>query len=364
MAKYAIVTDNTSALLLAARLEYQGHEVVILDTEDHLNLHNLKSLIQLGWIPARESVRAEYQILEKFLQTSFIGPSIVAEPLMFENHSTAPFVGFGESKSNSVYPLSQYNVSQFHSLQISWSDLLLQLRQNIKAEIIPFCEFTEVETTADQVKSITVNGTKKITADHFIFNAEPKLLLSLLPTTELNSRFRTRINRTKSWSRLTLQFTHNQAHHTDSSLLFLSASNINDPPLVGQFETQLNKPEGPTHISTWETYIDVEGLDNPEEITTLIRTLKRRIRKFFPNMEERMKESISLDIQGYGDFAWTKENNELNQLFNNFLVISPLLSSEVGLAQCVDCFSALDADLQNIPTNADFPTSLLNEKSL
>jgi hypothetical protein len=325
----AIVTDNEAGLILASQLEQQGHSVTLLDTGDQALSRINRSRVALPFYPDTPEVRAALEKLNLTYET------VEAAPISLDSGEMRPFIGFGDNKSLAVSTLSRFNVSTQLQVKTSVDERLSEIRSHLKAKAINYCELTRFDWLGDKIEKLVINGSQEIFADEFVFLISPREFLSFMSNDELGGRLRSRIAKTQNLARVTLEYQHAETPATLPSQdpihlnpIFLIPNQADQEPCIGQIFTQQKS-------SIWETYIDNDLAEDAEYVSTVLKTMKRLIRRTITNLEEKPREYLTVTPASAADFSWVHEQKEFQKMAPN-LLISPVLSyHHTGFIQCV-----------------------------
>ncbi|MCB0350235.1 MAG: hypothetical protein KDD38_03565 [Bdellovibrionales bacterium] len=344
----AIISDSFAGLILATHLERDGHSVTLIDIGDCLKSQKLRHGQQLPFYPAS----SELKIALESLNTLIVEPVVITEqelqPLTFEDGTLKPFVGFGDSKSAAVQPLSRLNSSQSFELNCSLQDAVEGLTSCLKTKPFTYSEISKIEFSASKIDKIIINGSQEVIADHYVFLNSPREILDFLPEENLGARVRSRIMKSARWARVALEMQHEKPLFDGSNLIFLIPNQDEQDPCVGQFRISELDSAAPTYHSVWETYINTELSDDAESVANVIKGMRKLIRKAFPDLEARPKEIISVIPQSAADYAWLLDQKDITQVADNLTIYPATASSHLGIAQSIMSAHAAYLSIQNI----------------
>jgi hypothetical protein len=222
------------------------------------------------------------------------------------------------------------------------------LRANLKAKAHAFSELTRLEWSGDKVEKLVINGNQEIFSDLFVFLISPREYLNFLNSDELGGRVRSRIAKTPVLARLTLEFQHSQpietvvaAQEIGRNPIVLVPNQADQEPCVGLIFAEKQS-------SSWETYIENELSEDAEYVSSVLKTMKRLIRRTITNLEEKPREFLNVTPGAAADFSWIGEAKDLHGLANNVLFAPTLSNPTTGIAQCI--IGSIDAYAKVIST--------------
>ena len=334
--KIVIVGQNTSAFLSAYALTQLGYKVTLI--ENGSTSEKLNSVIGAAEIEAVISDASTFEAaawLESVLKISTISTEVEMSPATFDNGETKTFLGFGDSAYQSIAPLSAYNLNRTLKFKPYLTQLMTSLRHQTNFELISYSEVTSIDDLDQKIRSITLNGEKKIEADFFIFTEHPKTLASILPADVIGTRIKGKIAKTSTWTEIRLIFQHKAPLFIPDHVLYLLPPSIRNEPFIGQFQ-QVDLNDSTTYRSVWQSYVESELAEDPEVISTTMKHMKKTLQKAFPQTDEFAKEQfIVLNPDSYGDFSWAKDGFGFEADLTNMILAMPLLYPTPGIMGCV-----------------------------
>jgi hypothetical protein len=348
-----IVSDNEAGLILAALLENAGQSVTLIDTGDQVLSKLGQNQAALPFFPNTPELTQALSVLRDLCAKVSNNETVPFEtvtaesaPLTLDGGTLVSFVGFGDSKSPAVPMLSRLNIPEQLLMTGSLTECLAVLRSNLKAKAHAFSELTRIEWAAGKVEKILINGNQEIFSDLFVFLISPREYLNFLNSDELGGRVRSRIAKTPNLARLTLEYQHNQSPETVPAAqpvgrnpIFLVPNQADQAPCVGLIFAEKQS-------STWETYIENELSEDAEYVSSVLKTMKRLIRRAIPGLEEKPKEFLTVTTSAAADFSWIYEAKDLHELAANMLFSPTLAMPGTGMAQCI--IAAVDAYTKTI----------------
>lgn len=370
----AIVSDNLAGFILAARLERAGLKTILIHTGDGSTDSLLKPLLNrqtLSYFPAADALRSALKDLGDLCGQKLFGEShsdsngdsgshsdVIELPLLtFTENALKPFVGFGEAKNPAVQILSKYNVTQRLNVTSELPQHLAALLNGIQGQRYNFVELNEFNFDGETIDKLKVNVGQEISADHFVFMNSPQMLLNLLPSELVGARTRSRIAKTPVFTEVALVLEHAAPLLTNENLIFLTQSNDQLEPCVGQclgpYIGQATQPEAggellPRFRSVWLTYIKEELCEDAEYVSTVIRNMRRQIRKAFSLSVEPATVFLTVTNQASADFSWLGEQKDIELIAKNLTIVPAFSSRFTGVAQSIDSAAAASAQIYRI----------------
>jgi hypothetical protein len=358
----AFVFGSTPSTLLTARLlELQSYSVKIFDPGNHFNLESPHFLTpEVAAIPATDYFRECLTGLAKAADTEVQIETNDLSPITWGDNQFEGFLGFGDRKYNSIPALSRHHLNSSWVISPTLNSLFLDALRNFKGETIPFSEVSKLNCSASSIDSVEINGAKTLEADLYVFAQSPREMIPFLPSEFLSERDWTKLNRSPSWSKLTIEVPVTCQDWAANQNCFL-LPNSND------FEPWIGLP-GQTP-SIWVSYLPEDKTENPEAIGAEIRQLKKLLSKVFPGLDENAPEpGIHLDPEAAGSYAWMESGQKIENSLEKSLFVSEILSDYAGLAASMDSsFKALERllSLKDNPTQSrDAKPTILDSNPL
>lgn len=362
----AIISNNDMGLILASQLEKDGQHVILVDTDDSFSTQNITHR-ELPFFPDTVEARAAIVNLNSLFVDHLHYEVLSSEPLTFEDGQLKPFLGFGDNKNNTVSILSRYNAHSRLLLDQPLEAKMQKLREELKCKVLKFSELTRFEISGSEAQKLIINGNQDIFADHFVFNLSPNLLVPLISGDQITSRTRSRIAKTPAWARITLELIHNHPLMAPQHTLFLLSNQADGPFIVGLQADSPHAAASGTHSSIWECYIDNQFIEDTEYMSTIIKNMRKLIRRAYPQAETQTREVLTITPQAIADFNWLSEREEYMQPADNLTLFPPFNNHANGLPGCVIGASVLHEDLKELfradQAPHEHPTVLENSTS-
>jgi hypothetical protein len=153
---------------------------------------------------------------------------------------------------------------------------------------------TKFNFTEDKLTHVTVNGTKQIYANNFIFAGNVRDLAVLMPDEFLNLRAKAKLKKDTAWMGLCLDLFHEiqpELQAVEKNNLFILNGTTDDDigPCVGRFNTADTQTQPAHQVSQWMSFVDVDTAEETENIAEVLKKMKRQIKRAFPEMAENIK---------------------------------------------------------------------------
>lgn len=332
--KVAIFSDDISGSVLAHILQNHGCSVLHYDLNSSGTSNSLKTEARPYLLPNTELLYTSLQNLSSALNINIDIHTQEVSPQTFKDSTLVPFVGFGESKSAAITPLSEYNYREHIETNPHLQSLIADVTNNSKIKTTPIDEISSIVFDKDKVSSVVISGSQEVLADEYIFLSAPTSWINALPATSLSSRVRGRLAKSSIFARVGIEFQHDEAYYTHMNPIFLLPNQPTDDPCVGQFYLSASQ-NGSVFRSSWETYIAQELCDDTDYLSTSLKNLRKQARRAFPQIGPHLQENIAVIYDAYSDLGWIKDSKDFNELANNIHFAPVLMHKHLGLARCV-----------------------------
>lgn len=290
---YVVIGSGLSGLSIASKLSQETERVLLLDSAEIAGGWLRKP--HLAAVPGTPTAEKGLLFLEDLVGIKILGELNELPPVTFEDGVLKNFMGFGEKTPEFYEEMAYYCSPQYFSLKAQPSVWIQRLLENFKGTFSPRSIVTKFVVENGKIQHLLINGTKKIQGHNFIFCGEIKSLNRLLPTDFISARLQTKISKSKTWTRATLQIDH-EARVTENPAfhILIGTSQEEIVTCVGQFQE---------HISTWMTFVPDEDAEDAENIGQALKKIKRQIKRAYPDcMNEKTLEKISVQPNFGGHF--------------------------------------------------------------
>lgn len=298
---YVIIGSGLSGLSIASKLSQETERVLLLDSAEIAGGWLKKP--HLAAVPANPNAEKGLLFLEDLTGIKIMGEAQEIPPVTYDEGMLKTFMGFGEKTPEFYDEMAYYCSSHYFELKASPAIWIQKLLEKFKGTFAPRSIVTKFVVENGRVQHLLVNGTKKIQGHNFIFCGDMKSIARLLPTDFIPAKTQTKISKTKTWTRATLQLDH-EASVTENPAfhILIGTSQEEIVTCVGQFN-------GP--ISTWMTFVPDEEAEDAEIIGQALKRIKRQIKRAYPDsLNEKTLEKISVQPNFGGNFELKLNANQ------------------------------------------------------
>ncbi len=344
-----VIGSELVSILTAQKLALSGRRVALVPTKESLedfrkdhSATDIKLNEPSTYIPF--SSRAEGLI--NWLEDQFFSPkslySDIQEqpPVTFEGGQFKPFLGFGERALKTMDALQYYLCPKRFSLTLTpqeWADKIIKEAQ---FDLLDRSTITSFEIAEKQIVSATINGSKLIKADEFIFCSSPKELLKLLDNKVFAGRERQRLAKANLWSRINLSIEYKESFTHQPGMHVLMGSKDDFEPMVGEFFT-LNE----TLFSQWSYLLNEDQFEDAEVSGGVIKYMKRQLKRAYPESFDLIKsEKITVHGDTHGPIEGLFVHLNIKNI-NNLYIAGPQLSDAGGVLSSLDMSQKIIAEL-------------------
>ncbi len=294
-----ILGGGLAGLTTAALLEKEGVDYILFEAQDEFGGLTRGQLEQEVWldfglksIPVGDISENPLLKLKKKLNLSFAIETVTETPLTNNLKSGVkagliPFVGFGETKKcQTTEAMDYYTLSPRILVSNGWKVLIDEL-----LAIIPEAKrknksvVTKLNVEGERIISVVMNGNvdETWTADNFVTTFPPKTLVSLLPAIGFQTKSLQKILKSESLTALSLDLGTAKRVTEHKNMFILSDDDFH---VAGQFISNadpLRQSKG-FQISSWVTFLTDEEAQNDEDVSKVIKHMKKQIKKAFPTL--------------------------------------------------------------------------------
>ncbi len=204
---YVIVGSGLPGLLLANALSRFTSNIALLEANDtfggcHKKIDNILGSFENGirFFPNTESSRSALSFAETLMDLKVHDEAHESTSVFFESGQFKPFVGFGDQQVEFYDELSYFLSATELPLKYPMYEWPKRLMEKFNGDFLPRSIVTKFVSEGPQVKSVTINGTKTILGDQFIFCGSFKDLSILLPTDAISAKAKNKLNKTNYWT--------------------------------------------------------------------------------------------------------------------------------------------------------------------
>lgn len=363
---YAVIGSGLTGLFVAAALSRFTQNIALLESGDVPGGMNRPIKFPTGvtnnglrYVPDTESARSALMGLENVLGLKIIGESVEDLPVTYGSGNFKSFLGFGENPPAFYEELNYFTSAKNIHLKLepyAWTQLLFE---KFKGEFLPRSYVTKFHAVNEEVTQVTINGSKTLSAQNFIFCGSVKDLALLLPEDALNARARQKLAKNLYWTGLCLDICHGQPVTESTSMHVLNGTTDDEiGPCVGRFMPVFEDGESKLQASQWMTFIEEEVTEDSEVVAASLKKIKRQIKRAFPEALENLKlERIIVAplLAGNGEIKLSANQTlpSLSNLWIGSATVNPQKNLVGALLQAALVVSALGFDIQAAPNEDD-----------
>jgi hypothetical protein len=331
---YAIIGSGLTGLSIAAALSRETKNVVLLDGSDHSAGANKQINSPVG--PINNGLRfvPDSVLSEKALGFlgNLLGQNVIADvseeaPITYDSGNFKTFLGFGENPPAFWEELSYFTSSKRIDLALQpfqWTQMLME---KFTGEFMPRSYVTKFHQEGERVTSVTVNGSKTIHAQNFIFAGSVRDLALLLPEEAISQRARVKLGKNNYWTALCLDICHSKAVTESTAMHVLNGTTQDEiGPCAGRFMPAVEVDGNMIQASQWITFMETEVTDDSEAVGMTLKKIKRQIKRAYPEALDDVKLErifVSPYIAGNGDLKLSA-NKTIPSLENLWVASAPL----------------------------------------
>lgn len=337
---YAIIGSGLTGLSIAAALSRETKNIALIEAADVAFGANRKVNMPTGptnnglrFVP--DSVLAEKSL--RFLET-LLGTSVIADiseeaPITYEAGGFKTFLGFGDNPPPFYEELAYLTSSKridLSSQPYEWTQMLFE---QFKGDFMPRSHVTKFHQEGERVSHVTINGSKTLHAQNFIFAGHVKDLALLLPEEALSARAKGKLAKNTYWTALCIDFCHNKEVTTSTAMHVLNGTTQDEiGPCAGRFTPATEVDGEKMQVSQWMTFISHEETDDSEVVGMALKKIKRQIKRAYPEALDGLKLErifVSPLIAGNGDLKLSANMTIPN--LENLWVASATLNEQKNL---------------------------------
>ncbi|XGC80753.1 FAD-dependent oxidoreductase [Bdellovibrio bacteriovorus] len=337
---YAIIGSGLTGLSIAAALSRETKNIALIEAMDVPNGVNKKVNFPTGpmnnglrFVPDSVLSEKAMRFLENLLNQSVIADVTEEAPITYEAGGFKTFLGFGDNPPAFYEELAYFTGSKRIDLALEPHQWTQSLFEKFKGDFLPRSYVTKFHKEGEKVTHITINGSKTLHAQNFIFAGTVKDLGILLPEDSISIRARTKLSKNTYWTALCLDLCHSKAVTESKAMHVLNGTTQDEiGPCVGRF-LPATEVEGQTlQSSQWMTFIENEVTEDSEVIGLALKKIKRQIKRAYPEALDGLKLErifVAPIIAGNGDIK-LKANMTIPEL-ENLWIASPTVHEQRNL---------------------------------
>ncbi|NQZ00883.1 MAG: hypothetical protein HRT45_09465, partial [Bdellovibrionales bacterium] len=307
--------SNLTGVLLAHQFSKANYKVLLLEETDDVGRSHyaegpegelFHSSLEL--VPDLESSNESIAWLEQLMNQSVIGNSFEQSPVTFRDAKFRDFVGFGDLKFESADDLHWYSQAKVRHLTSSPQDWMKTILDEPSFQVSCLSKISQFIIEDNRVKSIKVNSTKTLTADHYFFCETPFYLDRVLSEKKaITAKERSRFAKMEGWTEVSLQLLHRGFVTDNFSSHILFGGKADFEPAVGRFFPVESDSDSDQTVqgSTWVCLIPADMAEDIEYVGATLRNVKKQIKRAYP---EALSEGTQERIQVYPSAIGTSES--------------------------------------------------------
>lgn len=309
---YAIIGSGLTGLSIAAALSRETKNIALIEAADVPFGVNKKVNFPTGpmnnglrFVPDSVSAEKALRFLSNLINVEVAQDASEESPITYEGGNFKTFLGFGDTPPAFYEEFSYFTGSKRLNLAVEpfqWTQMLFE---KFQGDFMPRSYVTKFHQEGERVSHITINGSKTLHAQNFIFAGTVKDLALLLPEDAISIRARTKLAKNTYWTALCLDICHAKPV-TDSSAMHVLNGTTQDEigPCVGKFHTPVEVDGETLQASQWMTFIEQEVTEDSEVVGMALKKIKRQIKRAYPEALENLKLErifVAPIIAGNGD---------------------------------------------------------------
>jgi len=309
---YAIIGSGLTGLSIAAALSRETSNIALIEAADVPFGVNKKVNFPTGpmnnglrFVP--DSVLAEkaMRFLESLLNTPVVADVSEEAPITYESGNFKTFLGFGDTPPAFYEELAYFTSSKRIDLASEPFQWTQALYEQFKGDFMPRSYVTKFHHEGERVTHVTINGSKTVQAQNFIFAGTVKDLALLLPEDAISIRARSKLSKNTYWTALCLDICHGKAVTETSAMHILNGTTQDEiGPCAGRFLPAVEVEGETLQASQWMTFIEHETTEDSEVVGLALKKIKRQIKRAYPEALDNIKLErifVAPIIAGNGD---------------------------------------------------------------
>jgi Glycine/D-amino acid oxidases (deaminating) len=309
---YAIIGSGLTGLSIAAALSRETSNIALLDGADFAGGSNKLIKFPTGpmnnglrFVPETALSQQALEFLESLMGEKVISGTHEEAPVTYEAGGLKTFLGFGDTPPAFYEELAYFTANKNFTLASEPHHWSQKLFSQFTGEFMPRSYVTKFHMENDRVTHITVNGSKTLHANNFIFCGTVKDLALLLPEEAISIRNRTKLSKNTYWTALCLDICHTKPVTESAAIHVLNGTTQDEiGPCAGRFLPAVEVEGEILQASQWLTFIENEVTEDSEVVGMTLKKIKRQIKRAYPEALDNIKlERIFVTpiIAGTGD---------------------------------------------------------------
>lgn len=309
---YAVIGSGLSGLAIAAALSRETKNIALIESADFSG--GMNKTIKSSYGPMNNGLRfiphstlSEHALLflEDLLGKKIMVGSHEQAPITYEAGGFKTFLGFGDNPPPFYEELAYFTSTKSFELHLEphmWTQLLFE---KFTGDFLPRSYVTKFHKEGDRVTHVTINGSKTLAAQNFIFTGTVRDLSVLLPEDSISARNRNKLAKNTYWTGLCLDLIHSKPVSENMSMHVLNGTTQDEiGPCVGRFLPPQETEQGPVQASQWMTFISHEDTEDSEIVGLALKKIKRQIKRGYPEALDNLKTErivVAPYLAGNGD---------------------------------------------------------------
>nr|BFD64662.1 hypothetical protein BdHM001_33430 [Bdellovibrio sp. HM001] len=309
---YAIIGSGLTGLSIAAALSRETKNIALIEAADVPFGVNRKVNFPTGpmnnglrFVPDSVSAEKAMRFLSNLINVEVVQDASEESPITYEGGNFKTFLGFGDTPPAFYEEFSYFTGAKRLNLAVEpfqWTQMLFE---KFKGDFLPRSYVTKFHQEGERVTHVTINGSKTLHAQNFIFAGTVKDLALLLPEDAISIRARTKLAKNTYWTALCLDICHAKPV-TDSTAMHVLNGTTQDEigPCVGKFHAPVEIEGETLQASQWMTFIEQEVTEDSEVVGMALKKIKRQIKRAYPEALDNLKLErifVAPIIAGNGD---------------------------------------------------------------
>jgi hypothetical protein len=368
--------SNLTGILLAHQHSKAGFKVLLLEETDDVGRSHYTDGPEgdlfhssLEFLPDVESSNEPLQWLESLLGQPLAETGFEQTPVTFRDAKFRDFVGFGDLKFESADDVHWYSQAKVRHLNSTPQNWIKSILQEPGFEISSLSKISQIVVEDSSVKSVRVNSTKTVTADHFYFCESPFFLDRVLSDKKaITAKERSRFAKMEGWTEVSLQLLHRGKISDNFSAHILFGSKTDFEPTAGRFfpviEEEGSDQDRAVQGSTWVCLLPADMAEDMEHIGATLRNVKKQIKRAYPEaLEDGTQERIQVYPSAIGNSNSACQEPPTLSKIQNLYLASHLTSEQKDIGAYIEAayraqiISGLFEDAKPLPEDQTVPTS-------
>lgn len=296
---YIVIGSGLTGLTIANKLSQETENVLLIESELNLGGSNKVATLKghsldngLRFLPGSDIANQALLNLEDQLNIKLSHGTLENVVETYDASGFKPFLGFGDHAPDFYKEISYYFSKEKADMNLPWYKIVELMQIGFKGTTLNRSFVTGFTVEDDTVTQVQVNHNKQYAGKNFIFAASLQELSTLLPDSILSAKMKSKIKKDAAWMSVCLDLCHDVSDaKIEKTNLFLLDGTTNDSigPCIGRFLPIDPALEDTTQqISQWTGFIDRDTAEETENISEVIKKMKRQIKRAFPEMSEKI----------------------------------------------------------------------------